>query len=393
MAQTDENLVAYYSFDNNTITSSVNDSTINVLTQGRFEPDYDCGVIGDALELDGSGNRIDFAGSLQNEFGVTDLSISFYFKPSVAGGTQLILSKYDVNDCPNGHALAVRYTPFTKTITALISENANKQVELTAVADEDACWQHVVIVRESSVFELYLNGELIDGGRTSTRANIESNSPFSIGGTPCAQAAESPYRGLLDELRIYRKALSREEIEELYVAPDKIITEDALVVLGDSVEISTTFSCAFDFTWSPNEGVNDIKNPNATITPIKAGEQIYSLAFDDGSCIARDEIKINAVNPEDLDCNLIFLPNVFTPNGDGRNDTYGISNPFAVERIISFEIFDRWGSKVFSTTEAMEMWDGNFKGQPVNSGVMLYKVRYTCLGDEFVKTGSLKIFR
>lgn len=394
IAQLDDALVAHYSFDDNTITSTVNDSTINTLLQGRFEPAFDCGVVGDALDLDGSGNRIDFAGALQNEFGTTDISISFYFKPNSGGsGTQLILSKYDVTDCPDGHALAIRYTPFSKTVSALISENANKQVELSAEIDPDACWQHVVVVRETSVFELYLNGELIESGRTSSRANIGSNSPLSIGGAPCDAAIESPYKGLFDEFRIYRKALTREEIKDLYLAPDKIITEDALVVLGDSIQINSTFSCAFDFTWSPEEGISDIKNPNTTIIPVKAGEQIYALAFDDGSCIARDEIKINAVNPDDLDCNLIFLPNIFTPNGDGRNDTYAISNPFAIEEVLSFEIFDRWGSQVFFSTEATASWDGNFKGLPVNASVVLYKVRYTCQGEEFTKTGSVKIFR
>jgi gliding motility-associated-like protein len=110
-------------------------------------------------------------------------------------------------------------------------------------------------------------------------------------------------------------------------------------------------------------------------------------------CTARDSIEINVIDPSQLNCNEVFLPNAFTPNGDGLNDVYGISNPYAIPELITFEIFDRWGERVFATRDAFQTWDGAYRGQEVNSGVFLYKVRYLCQGEEIVLTGSITLMR
>ncbi|MEM9991858.1 MAG: gliding motility-associated C-terminal domain-containing protein, partial [Bacteroidota bacterium] len=277
-------------------------------------------------------------------------------------------------------------------------EHENKQVLLSSEVAPDLCWHQVTIVRNANEFFLYLNGELADEGFTMStiqlRGNPTASSPLRLGGSPCPDAPnEFPFEGLVDELRIYNNALSKASIRNGYQAPDRIITDDALIVLGDSLQINTALSCVSRFTWSPATGVSDINTPNAVITPTESGKQVYTLEFNDGTCIAKDQIMVNAVNPEELDCNLIFLPNVFTPNNDGLNDVFSISNPFVVEEIISFEIFDRWGARLFQTTDPMGAWDGTFKGMEVNPGVMLYKVTYKCSDTEFIKTGSVKILR
>lgn len=88
----------------------------------------------------------------------------------------------------------------------------------------------------------------------------------------------------------------------------------------------------------------------------------------------------------------VFVPNAFTPNGDGRNEIYRISNPFAID-LISFEIYDRWGSRVFATENALDGWDGNFKGQQMNPGVLLYRIRFRCDGQEEIAFGSFTLIR
>ncbi|MBO6518362.1 MAG: gliding motility-associated C-terminal domain-containing protein, partial [Bacteroidia bacterium] len=111
------------------------------------------------------------------------------------------------------------------------------------------------------------------------------------------------------------------------------------------------------------------------------------------ACSIVDSIRINVIDPDDLSCEEVFLPKAFTPNDDGLNDTYGISNPFAIQELISFEIFDRWGGRVFYTENPQDAWDGYFKGVPVNPGIMLYKVNYICEGEEKISTGSVTILR
>ncbi|NJO86590.1 MAG: hypothetical protein HC821_00410 [Lewinella sp.] len=75
------------------------------------------------------------------------------------------------------------------------------------------------------------------------------------------------------------------------------------------------------------------------------------------------------------------------------NESFGISNPFAIPELVTFEIFNRWGGRVFVTTDVFGKWDGSFDGQDVNPGVHLWRVVYRCQGQDVVKTGSVTVLR
>lgn len=94
------------------------------------------------------------------------------------------------------------------------------------------------------------------------------------------------------------------------------------------------------------------------------------------------------------DCEVhIYVPNVFTPNGDGINDEFFLSSNVGLNdlRII---IFDRWGNNVFISTESKPFWDGTFRGLPCMSGVYAYAIEgFSDLGGSFSKTGSITLVR
>ena len=110
------------------------------------------------------------------------------------------------------------------------------------------------------------------------------------------------------------------------------------------------------------------------------------------ACVATDSVQVTVIDPDELPCEA-FLPRAFTPNGDNLNDTYGISNPYAIEELLSFEIFDRWGGQVFYTEDPFERWDATFHGDKVMPGVFLWRVRYRCDGAEQVKSGNVTVLR
>lgn len=72
----------------------------------------------------------------------------------------------------------------------------------------------------------------------------------------------------------------------------------------------------------------------------------------------------------------LYIPNSFTPNGDGLNDVFRI---YFNDRIteVNIEIFDRWGMKLFSSTDPNFEWDGKFKGEKLPLGVYVYKLWYS----------------
>jgi gliding motility-associated-like protein len=73
----------------------------------------------------------------------------------------------------------------------------------------------------------------------------------------------------------------------------------------------------------------------------------------------------------------IYMPNAFTPNADGINDDFGPENLFTEEDAeFIFQIFNRWGQKIYESSNINDRWDGNVNGFPGPEGVYLYLVRY-----------------
>ena len=384
LGQTNDKLVAHYSFNDSTA-NDVSGNGKHGILEGN--PTFGCGVNGSALWLDGIDDYVLLLG-MDNFFITTDFTISFYFKSTSSFGTQSIISKRE--ECDANHALAIRYTPVSNSITTEVSESTSKRAVITEQLDFNSCWQHIVLIRNSFRTQLYLNGEIIGNDNTNSRVDLTSSGVLSIAQSPCLSTTDNPFAGLIDEVRIYNRALSKEEVRGLYLAPDKIGNLDTLIFLGNSFQAFIPNTCADAFTWTPTESVSDPNISNPVLSPTET--TTYDLQISDVICIGADTLRVTVVDPSDLDCKKTFLPNAFTPNGDGRNEIFRISNPYAID-LITFEIFDRWGSRVFFTDSPFEGWDGSFKGQDMNPGVLLYRVRFRCEGIEEVAFGSFSLIR
>jgi gliding motility-associated-like protein len=76
------------------------------------------------------------------------------------------------------------------------------------------------------------------------------------------------------------------------------------------------------------------------------------------------------------DC-ITGMPNAFSPNGDGLNDIFApFLEPNCPVTGYLFQIFNRWGQLIFSTTTPMTGWNGTFKGQPVEAGNYMFTISY-----------------
>lgn len=392
-AQTSIGLVAYYPLD-----STVADVTGNTANTGfpMGMLSYACGARGNALELDGGQDQVAFMGPVNDEFDTEDFTVSMYFKSTGLNGTQLLLAKQRL-DCTEDNAIFIRYVPLNRTLSVYLGESPSQNALITHRVAADLCWQHLTLVRKGGAVKLYVNTELVGEVTSSRRVNIFNDGDLILGAADCLSGSQTSFQGLIDEFRVYNRALDPEEINELYFAPDRIATPDTIIFLGNSIDIDISSTCADQFAWTPSADIAQTNEPQTTITPIQKGDYTYTLAFTDAAagCTAIDSINVSVIDPRDLDCTEIFIPNAFTPNGQGpfKNETFGISNPFAIEELIAFEIFDRWGNRVFATEDPFQRWDGNYKGQAVNPGVMLYKIQYRCNGELISEAGSLTILR
>jgi len=85
---------------------------------------------------------------------------------------------------------------------------------------------------------------------------------------------------------------------------------------------------------------------------------------------------------------LVNIPNAFTPNGDGFNDVFHVvlsAEPLDFELLI----FDRWGERIFSSTDPQAMWDGSYNGSLAQDGVYVYQVTYRKVADTGVVSEKL----
>ncbi len=92
-----------------------------------------------------------------------------------------------------------------------------------------------------------------------------------------------------------------------------------------------------------------------------------------------------------------YLPNAFTPNGDGLNDTFSAIPKYDYVNKYHMSIFNRWGQKIFETKDINNGWDGTFAGSPCMQGTYVYQIIYSEIGNQpqqsKIKQGILMLVR
>lgn len=100
-------------------------------------------------------------------------------------------------------------------------------------------------------------------------------------------------------------------------------------------------------------------------------EGLYTIVVQDQySCTGQDSVFLLNICPTN-----IYVPNAFSPNGDGINDTFGVYGTDI--QAMRLSIFDRWGNLLFTTEDQEEQWDGKFKESPLNAGTYVWQLEFT----------------
>ncbi|MBS1588159.1 MAG: gliding motility-associated C-terminal domain-containing protein [Bacteroidetes bacterium] len=165
----------------------------------------------------------------------------------------------------------------------------------------------------------------------------------------------------------------------------KILTHDTTIRYGQSIQLLV--SGAYMYSWSP---ISSLTNPNLANPYVSPTEPttFYVWGLADDGCRNIDSVKINIDYRDNL-----FVPTAFTPNGDGKNDVFRVSN-ITFQKLEEFRVFNRWGQEIFSTNDPKKGWDGSWKGVPQDMGVYQYLIR-VAYPDGFVETykGDVTLIR
>lgn len=154
---------------------------------------------------------------------------------------------------------------------------------------------------------------------------------------------------------------------------------------GEEYQMNPAGNCTY-FSWFPQVGLNYSNTSNPIAKPDVNTKYIVTATTESG-CTVTDSINL-IVSDESI----INVPNAFRP-GNGQNGIFKILKR-GDATLKSFEIFNRWGQKVFSTNTIDEGWDGTFNGIAQPMGVYIYSIdAITISGKRFTKQGNLTLIR
>jgi len=373
-----------------------NDCNINEATGNYIDnlitgaPQCICGPVDMAFEFDGQNDFVQLDDQIKDILvGDYTLSFLFWLDSTPQKYNLFAIKKPDCIDIDS--TMHIAYDPATNLIEFNITRNIGDRINVFEPVDDSKCWHHLAITKIGTDYSFYLDQKFLSTENFGTNYVMSDSASVYLGNTECATANEQLMKGRIDELKIFSSALNSSEINQLAVSIDEILTDDMTIFSGENVVINASHSCAPSFSWNSTIGFDDPNSISPIITPPVTNT--YTLSFDYNTCQTQDSIRINVLDVNDRDCEGLLLPKAFTPNNDGLNDTYGISNDFLIDELIYFEIYDRWGTKVFETNDLNVKWDGRLNGVPINATAFVYKVKYMCLNDEQLAVGNFSILR
>ena len=160
--------------------------------------------------------------------------------------------------------------------------------------------------------------------------------------------------------------------------PTLSLAPNVTIPVGSAYQINGTGSPDIvSLNWLPPTNLSCTNCLAPLAAPIKTTEYVLN-AINNGGCAVADSIKITVI----CNGNNFFIPNTFSPNGDGVNDRFVVRGK-GLNVIPSITIYNRWGQVVFeksnfAANDDASGWDGTFNGKPAPSDVYIYTVQILC---------------
>ena len=145
---------------------------------------------------------------------------------------------------------------------------------------------------------------------------------------------------------------------EVEALPRVSIEADSMICPGESVVLYATPS-NLNYTWQDGSFGNTYSTSTTGMYWAHGESQV--------GCDGSDTLEI-------IPCAVLWFPNAFTPNGDGKNDVFKAEGESLNQ--FSLQIFNRWGEVIYKSSNPDQGWDGNYQGLPAPEGVYSWKAAY-----------------
>ncbi len=178
-------------------------------------------------------------------------------------------------------------------------------------------------------------------------------------------------------------------VTQLSTTPISAYANPVIVTTGSATTLTYVGDPGAIVTWLPPGSTTPAFGYTVTAYPDRP--TTYTAVATLGACKEQVQVSVEAFSAGCID-NDFFVPNTFTPNGDGKNDILFVRG-LKVDEVF-FAVYNRWGEKVFETTDKSKGWDGIYKSRPADVGVFGWYLKVKCInGEENFKKGNVTLIR
>jgi gliding motility-associated-like protein len=149
---------------------------------------------------------------------------------------------------------------------------------------------------------------------------------------------------------------------------------DVTIQMGEETQLEafTIYDENVVFSWTPADSLSCADCPEPFAFPLRTSRYTVTALDTVSLCSAVDFLTVTVSQERNL-----FFPNIFSPDGDGRNDRFTLFAGPEVRQINSLQVYNRWGSLVYEQTNFPPGnisfgWDGTYKDKTLEPGVYLY---------------------
>jgi gliding motility-associated-like protein len=302
----------------------------------------------------------DFGGS-----GSSTLANTSYFFPKT-GTHSVVLTVTNVHGCKarRGEPIFVTTVPVSVSAATNICRGGSTQLEASGGVQYE--WMPEETLSDPNIH----NPVATPSVSSAYSVIVTTNRTNSVTGLPCEYTLST---------QVKVSTLTDLALAGAFATPTVVLKGNhaLLVYTGDPGAVLPAGST------SPQIGYSVSAQPS--------GPTVYTASVVREACSGRFpvavDVRANTCNPGE-----IFIPNTFTPNGDGNNDLLRIRG-LAVDEIY-FTVYNRWGEMVFETRDKQQGWDGSYNGKDADVGVFGWYLTVKCFnGEETFRKGNVTLIR
>lgn len=171
----------------------------------------------------------------------------------------------------------------------------------------------------------------------------------------------------------------------------RVWADDTVFFLSESVQLHVTPVDGASYSWYNPATLDNAHSDHPVATPVDTITVYEVDVVDSMGCTWHGSIMLRCT---EVICGRpnIYIPNAFSPNGDGINDRLNFRGNYVLDFHLS--IFTRWGEKVFETHDINDSWDGLYNGNPCLPGVYTYYCKIKCeAGFDNLLKGDITLIR